>query len=70
MTVFGCFHWCHPGRGASRSDALLIRDPYEVQRFKVLKMVFSNRGTHVKPILFCFSITAAAWSMVLYVIGA
>jgi hypothetical protein len=34
------------------------------------KMVFSNRGTHVKPIPVCFAVTAAAWSMVLYVIGA
>jgi hypothetical protein len=35
-----------------------------------IETVFSNRGTHVKPILFCFAVTAAAWSMVLYVIGA
>ena len=32
--------------------------------------MFSNRGTHVKTTLFSFAVTAAAWSMVLYVIGA
>jgi hypothetical protein len=44
MTVFGRYHLCHPGRGASRSDALLIRDPHEVLRFKVLKVVSDPIG--------------------------